>query len=283
MKTRHSIPIFCIALFVATSFMVIVYTEPESFSLTRPYSKIGEYDGSASEMALMISEQCLDQKQNPFKDYAFAKTSNGHYYIDNVICERINVEQGGCLEPFSKGYPDETCKNRVTFDQPYGETGPYFSKEFCNQVKSWEPALTDTVENKLVNSEWLHICTIRGLIEDTQLHKIPEIMSYQGKNCNAFERDNVDCFVDSFNQCIPAKIENTHSTPEGDPITIIAMIKSETICSIDVFHDATQDNFGKQEITKYTCPEIKLDENYLHFVKCESELDEWEYGFSIRK
>ncbi len=168
MKTRHSIPIFCIAIFVATSFMVIVYTEPESFGLTKPYSKIGEYDGSASEMALMISEQCLDQKQNQFKDYTFTKTSNGHYYIDNVICERINVEQGGCLEPFSKGHHDETCKNRVTFDQPYGETGPYFSKEFCNQVKLWEPALTDTVENKLVNSEWFHICTIRGLIDDTQ-------------------------------------------------------------------------------------------------------------------
>ena len=168
MKTRYSIPIICIVLFVGSIFMVIVYIEPESFGLTRPYSSIGEFDGSSSEQALMISEQCSDQKQNPFKDYAFAKTSNGHYYTDNVICERINVQQGGCLEPFSKGYPDETCKNRVTFDYPYGETGPHFSKEFCNQVKSWKTALTDTVENKRVNSEWLHICTIRGLIvEDT--------------------------------------------------------------------------------------------------------------------
>jgi len=120
------------------------------------------------------------------------------------------------------------------------------------------------------------------LIDNQSLYDIPEIMNYQGGNCNMLERDSVGCFVDSFNQCIPAKIENTHHTQEGDPITIIAMIKTKN-CSIDVFHDATQDKFGKQEITKYTCPEIKLDEKYLHLVKCESEFDEWEHGFSIRK
>lgn len=164
MKTRFLI-IICIAVFVASSLMVIAYTYPESFGLTRPYSKIGEYDGTVSEIALMINEQCSNK--NKFGDYPFTKTSNGHYYIDNVICERINVEQGGCLEPFSKGFPDETCRNRVTFESPYGETGPYFSKEFCNQVKSWKPVLTDTVENKRMSAEWLHICTIRGLIDDS--------------------------------------------------------------------------------------------------------------------
>ncbi|GBH34198.1 hypothetical protein NZNM25_09890 [Nitrosopumilus zosterae] len=260
--------------------MVIVYTYPELFGLPRPYSKIGEYDGAVSETALMINEQCLNKDQ--FSDYPFTKTSNGHYYIDNVICERINVEQGGCLEPFSKGFPDETCQNRVTFDQPYGETGPYFNKEFCNHVKFWEPALTDTVENKRVNSEWLHICTIRGLIADTPLHDISQIMNYQGKNCNVYRFGSVDCFAISFDKCIPAKIENTHFTVEGDPITVIAMIKSDS-CSIDVFHDATQDRFGKQEITKYSCPEIKLDDNYLHMVSCVDEFDEGEYGFIIRK
>lgn len=278
MKTRLLI-IICITIFVASSLMVIAYTYPESFGLTRPYSKIGEYDGTASETALMISEQCSNKNQ--FSDYPFAKTSNGHYYVDNVICERINVEQGGCLEPFSKRFPDETCKNRVTFDYPYGETGPQINKEFCNYVKSWKPALTDTVENKRVNSEWLPICTIRGLIDETQLYSIPEIMNYQGSNCNV-SRNSAACFANAFNQCIPAKIEDTHLTPEGDLITIIAMTNLDS-CSIDVFHDATQDKFGKQEITKYSCPEIKSDEKYLHLTQCTSETDEWEYGFSIRK
>ena len=165
MKTRLLI-IICIVVFIAASFMVIVYFEPESIGLTKPYTRVGEYDGSATERALMISEQCLDQEQNPFKDYAFAKTSNGHYYIDNVICERINVEQGGCLEPFSKGYPDETCKNRVTFDYPYGETGPEINKEFCNQVKSEPPILNDTEQNDYLYHEYLNICTIRSLIDN---------------------------------------------------------------------------------------------------------------------
>ena len=157
-----------VVLATITSFMVIVYSEPELFGLTKPHSRVGSYDGPASEMALIISEQCLDQEQNPFRDYAFAKTSNGHYYIDNVICERINVQQGGCLEPFSKGYPDETCKNRVTFDYPYGKTGPKINKEFCNQVELEPPIPTNTEENKPLHSEYLHICTIRGLIDNKQ-------------------------------------------------------------------------------------------------------------------
>lgn len=208
MKTRYTIPIICIALFAVSGLMMSVYLDPESFGLTRPSPEIGEYDGTVSETALMISKQCMDKNQ--FGDYPFVKTSNGHYYTDNVICEKINVEQGGCLEPFSKGFPDETCKNRVTFDQPYGETGPYFNKELCNQVKFWEPALTDTAENKRMNSEWLHICTIRGLIEDTPLHDISQIMNYQGKNCNVYRFGSADCFANAFDKCAPAKIEHTH-------------------------------------------------------------------------
>jgi len=155
-----------IMIIVAIIFMLSVYSYPESFGLTKPYTRVAEYDGSATEIALMISEQCLDKKQNQFKDYAFAKTSNGHYYTDNVICERINIQQGGCLEPFSKGYPDETCKNRVTFDYPYGETGPEINKEFCNQVKSELVILNDTEQNDYLYHEYLNICTIRALIDN---------------------------------------------------------------------------------------------------------------------
>jgi len=113
------------------------------------------------------------------------------------------------------------------------------------------------------------------------LSDIPEIINYKGKDCNALEIDNISCFVDSFNQCLPAKIENTRHTIEGDPITIIAMIKSE--CSIDVFDDSTQDRFSKQEITRYICNNIKLDDNYLHLIQCVGEFGYGQYGFSIEK
>jgi len=178
---NKTIPIICIVLLVAVSFMLIVYSDPESFGLTKPYSRIGEYDGASSKMALMISEQCLDQEENPFKDYAFARTSNGQYYIDNVICERINVHQGGCLEPFSKGYPDETCKNRITFDFPYGETGTEINKEFCNQVES-ERSPDDSEHNKIIIDEYVNICTIRGLIDiepvEENKYKVIRAFSY---------------------------------------------------------------------------------------------------------
>jgi len=155
---NKTIPILVIVVFVAASFMVMVYFEPELIGLTRPHSRIGD-DGVASKMALMINKQCLDKKENPFKDYAFARTSNGKYYIDNVICERINVEQGGCLEPFSKGFPDETCKNRVTFDFPYGETGPMMNQETCDNfvISQWQP----TVEDREMVQQFLEICIQR--------------------------------------------------------------------------------------------------------------------------
>lgn len=116
---------------------------------------------------------------------------------------------------------------------------------------------------------------------DISLSDISEIINYKGKNCNALGIDDISCFVDSFNQCLPAKIKNTHHTIEGDPITIIAMIKSE--CSIDVFDDSTQDRFSKQEITRYTCNNIKLDDNYLHLIQCVDEFGYGQYGFSIGK
>ncbi len=116
---------------------------------------------------------------------------------------------------------------------------------------------------------------------DIFLSDIPEIINYKGKDCNTMGIDDISCFVDSFNQCLPAKIENTRHTIEGDPITIIAMIKSE--CSIDVFDDSTQDRFSKQEITRYTCNNIKLDDNYLHLIQCVGEFGYGQYGFSIGK
>jgi hypothetical protein len=116
----------------------------------------------------------------------------------------------------------------------------------------------------------------------SSLSSVPEIINYKGKDCNASGIDNVNCFVDSFNKCLPAKIENTHHTIEGDPITIIALIKSE--CTIDTFMDSTQDRFGKQEITRYTCDNIKLDDHYLHLIQCVDESGHGDYyGFTIEK
>jgi hypothetical protein len=168
------IPIICIPLLLVIVAMMVAYPQFEAHQENNLNWSVAEYDGRASEMALMINKQCLDQEQNPFKDYPFAITSNGAYYIDNVICERINVQQGGCLDPFSKGYPDETCKNRVTFDYPYGETGPEFNQEFCNGVFNDSISVNHSKKGESKVEEWLNICNIRNLIHLPTGMKYPE-------------------------------------------------------------------------------------------------------------
>jgi len=116
------------------------------------------------------------------------------------------------------------------------------------------------------------------------LHDIAEITSYKGKDCNQFGFSDVNCFIDSFSSCINAKIEDTHYTVEGDPITMIAMIKNKDgACTIDVFEDTTKDRFGEQKITEYSCSGIKLDEMYLNIYPCTKDSDEDVYGFLIQK
>jgi hypothetical protein len=115
---------------------------------------------------------------------------------------------------------------------------------------------------------------------------IEEVLSYKGKDCNLLGFADVNCFVESFNNCSSAKIEDVHHTVEGDPIFSIAMIKSsedKTLCRIIVFEDTTKDKFGIPGITKYTCSSLKLDDMYLNISPCINESGEDEYGFLIPK
>ena len=122
-------------------------------------------------------------------------------------------------------------------------------------------------------------------IDAVSFSDIPEITNYKGESCNMQGFTDVNCFVDSFNNCSSAKIESSEKTIEGDPILFMAMIKSENKCTIDVFRDATKDQFGGIGITKYTCNDIKLDENYLHIIQCVKKSGKEGYfgGFSFRR
>ena len=147
--------------------MVTVYFYPESFGKEKLIPRGFTYDGTLSDRAMMIVEQCKDQEQNPFADYGFDRYSNGHYYIDNVICELINVEQGSCIEPIYDEDSDGTeCGNYVSYDYPYSETGPEFNEEFCNMIYNEPLAATDTVETKLIIEEYQYICIERGLLDE---------------------------------------------------------------------------------------------------------------------
>ncbi len=162
MKTRFLIPIICIGLFIAVSFMVTVYFYPESFGKEKLIPRGFTYDGTLSDKTMMIVEQCKNQEQNPFADYGFDRYSNGHYYIDNVICELINVEKGGCIEPVYNEDSDVIgCGNYVSYDFPYGETRMEFNEEFCNQNNKAYPIFQE--EKDSLYSQYQYICNERGL------------------------------------------------------------------------------------------------------------------------
>jgi len=160
-------PIICIILFFSILLMLLTYPQFEANQENNLKWSVGEYDGTLSGKTMMIVEQCKDQEQNPFADYGFEKYSNGHYYIDNVICELINVEKGGCIEPVYNEDSDVIeCTNYVSYDYPYGETGPEFNEEFCNAIYTEPLAATDTIETKFKVKEWVNICIERFGMEN---------------------------------------------------------------------------------------------------------------------
>lgn len=142
----------------------------------------------------------------------------------------------------------------------------------------------ESVRDKCVKIESKTNPPEQRLIPANSWDNIVEIASYKGKDCNRFGFSDVSCFVDSFTSCINAKIEDTRYTVEGDPVTMIAMIRNKDgICTIDVFEDTTKDRFGDQKITKHSCSDMKLEDAYLNISPCTKGSDDGVYGFSIQK
>ena len=214
MTTRLLI-IICIVVFIAASFMVTVYFYPESFGKEKLIPRGFTYDGTLPEKVMRMINQCNEQDKNPFADYGFERYSNGHYYFDNVICELINVEKGGCIEPI---YNEETglttCTNHVSYDYPYGETRPEFNKEFCNIIFNEPLAATDTVETKLIVEEYLNICIERGLLDEDDFEKIPYGSYRINGSDGSYTLIEINCFVGQIqkgNECVSildGKLEN---------------------------------------------------------------------------
>ena len=103
---------------------------------------------------------------------------------------------------------------------------------------------------------------------------------------NCYKKENVpdmECFVDSYQNCIPAKIQQIEYTVEGDPITVTAIIeKSDTSkeCKIHAYYDS-KDRFGFQGQYDSLCSKIR-SENQFSWIIDQCENKDYAFGFHNR-
>lgn len=88
-----------------------------------------------------------------------------------------------------------------------------------------------------------------------------------------------DCFMKSFEKCESARIKQSLTTIEGDPIFFYATIVPENSCTIQFVVDSREDKYSDQTITERTCQDAQLLENSISF-RCGDDVDR--YGFSLR-
>jgi len=70
------------------------------------------------------------------------------------------------------------------------------------------------------------------------------------------------CFVNAFFKCTPVRADQTLTTVEGDPISIVYLVvpDQDGSCHVETFYDATQDSFGSGEIEQSSCEGARLAE-----------------------
>lgn len=121
----------------------------------------------------------------------------------------------------------------------------------------------------------------REMREDWLAGKQSEIESFSGISCSALGFADVDCFFNAYKNCLPAIIDQTQTTIEGDPVSVTARITPE--CTIDLIHDDTMDRYSNQEIQGFVCNLVTMHENMLAISSCNDGITDEEYGFSITR
>jgi hypothetical protein len=143
-------------------------------------------------------------------------------------------------------------------------------------------------------------------IDDSELKKMPDAQDYydrmirekipfnvplkitfgkywklgEFKDCNKKENiPDMNCFLDSFRECIPAKIEQTKYTDEGDPITIVAVIEKmgESECKIHAYYDS-KDKWGFNGKYDSLCSRVQSQNEFSWIIdQCENK----DYSFGV--
>lgn len=148
--------------------------------------------------------------------------------------------------------------------------------------------------------------TLAVEIDDSELNKMPDAQDYydriirekipfnvplkitfgkywtlgEFKDCNKKENiPDMSCFLDSFRECTPAKIEQTKYTDEGDPVNVIAIIeKTDTSeCKIHAYYDS-KDKWGFYGKYDSLCSNMQSQNEFSWIIdKCENK----DYSFGI--
>lgn len=103
------------------------------------------------------------------------------------------------------------------------------------------------------------------------------------QDCNKKENvPDMACFIESYQNCMPAKIHQTRYTVEGDPISTTAIIEKtdpSKECGIHVYYDS-KDRFGFQGKYDSLCSNMYAAEQFSWIInQCENK----DHAFEIRK
>lgn len=142
-------------------------------------------------------------------------------------------------------------------------------------------------------------------IDDSELNKIPDAQDYYDriirekipfnvplkitfgkywalgelKDCNKKDIPDMNCFLDSFRECTPTKIEQTKYTDEGDPVTVTAVIEKtgELECKIHAYHDS-KDKWGFYGKYDSLCSRVQSQNEFSWIIdQCENK----NYSFGV--
>ncbi len=100
------------------------------------------------------------------------------------------------------------------------------------------------------------------------------------KNCSDFlGKPDGKCFVNSYENCQPAIIQQSIRSMEGDPIFFYAQVLHDS-CMISFVIDDRYDKYGPDKaVTERICHDAKLLDGNLNF-QCGDDVDR--YGFPLR-
>jgi hypothetical protein len=117
--------------------------------------------------------------------------------------------------------------------------------------------------------------------DDIQVSLSPKTCTPEITNCNQKENlPDMDCFIQSYQECTSAKIQQTRYTVEGDPISTTAIVEKTDAtneCKIHVSYDS-QDRFGFQGKYDSICSNVRLNEEFYWIIdQCENKDHAFEF------
>lgn len=159
--------------------------------------------------------------------------------------------------------------NSMTLLIKENRNGPYSAEILCKYKSGKTERVTENILNYLENGGCFRA--------DSSFEFAPETTVPSGGriylDCNKKDSlPDMKCFVKSYQNCSPAKIQQTRYTVEGDyAMTIASVQENGTECMIHVIYESN-DRFGFSGTRESTCHNISAENQFSWIIdQCEED------------